>query len=80
MFERGISPEDVRAVVMAGEFIERYPDDTPYPSALLLGWVGSRPLHAVVARDPDTDECHVITAYEPQAGLWSKDFMSRRQP
>ncbi len=80
MFERAISPEDVRSVVTAGAVIERYPDDTPYPSELLLGWVGSRPVHAVVAHDPDTNECYVVTAYEPDAGLWNKDFMSRRQP
>ena len=80
MFEREISPEDVRSVVMAGEIVEQYPDDTPYASALLLGWVGRRPVHVVVARDPDTAECYVITAYEPESGLWSEDFKGRRQP
>ena len=31
MFERGISEEDVRAVLATGETIESYPSDTPYP-------------------------------------------------
>lgn len=28
---------------------EDYPDDTPYPSRLLLGWHNNRPLNIVVA-------------------------------
>jgi hypothetical protein len=31
MFERQISPEDVRSVVESGETIQEYPDDIPYP-------------------------------------------------
>ena len=42
MFARAISPDEVRAVVDRGETIAEYPDDTPYPSALLLATVGGR--------------------------------------
>lgn len=48
--------------------------------ALLLSWVGRRPVQVVVAWDPDTDERYVITAYEPESGLWSEDFKGLRQP
>ncbi len=41
MFERSIQDEDVRTVLRQGEVIEAYPDDTPYPSYLMLGWVGA---------------------------------------
>jgi hypothetical protein len=51
MFERGIDEADVRAVLITGEVIEDYPADTPYPSCLLLGWRGIRPLHLVLQRD-----------------------------
>ena len=40
MFERQLSVEDVEAVIDSGETIEDYPDDTPYPSRLVLGWRG----------------------------------------
>jgi hypothetical protein len=49
MFERGISTDDVRQVTELGEVIREYADDTPYPSRLILGWIGGCPLHVVAA-------------------------------
>jgi len=49
--ERGIPQKDVWEVLQSGERIEDYPDDTPYPSALFLGFVAYKPLHAVAAFD-----------------------------
>lgn len=49
MFQRRISEEEVRYVVSAGENIKAYPEDKPFPSRLMLGWSGSRPVHVVVA-------------------------------
>ncbi len=43
MFERGISVEDVEAVLESREAIESYPDDQPYPSRLLLWGVDVAP-------------------------------------
>ena len=40
MFVRSITPAEVRTVIEQGQTIERYPEDTPYPSRLLLGFVG----------------------------------------
>jgi hypothetical protein len=40
--QRHISVQDVRHVLETGEVIENYPDDIPYPSALVLGWIGGR--------------------------------------
>ncbi|MGH9532738.1 MAG: DUF4258 domain-containing protein [Terriglobales bacterium] len=45
MAERGIREGDVARVIAEGKEIESYPDDQPYPSRLLLGWVQARPLH-----------------------------------
>jgi len=78
MFERNIFVEDVRGVVDAGEIIKAYPDDTPYPSRLLLGWSGVRPLHVVAADNPANSETIVITAYEPDPSQWESDFKRRR--
>ncbi len=40
MYQRRIGEDEVRKVVKAGETIEDYPDDFPYPSRLVLGWQG----------------------------------------
>jgi hypothetical protein len=78
MFERSISVADVRGVVEAGERIKAYPDDTPYPSRLLLGWSGVRPLHVVAADNSVDGETIIITAYEPDLRQWEPDFKRRR--
>jgi hypothetical protein len=77
MFSRGISADDVHRVLATGEVVENYPDDRPYPSRLLLGWSGARPLHLVAAYNPEANEEIVITVYEPDPGMWGKDFKKR---
>lgn len=74
MFERRIDVADVRAVVAHGEVIQAYPDDKPYPSRLLLGWIGRRPLHVVVADDDEDGILIVVTAYEPDPVQWDSGF------
>ncbi|MCY0898793.1 MAG: DUF4258 domain-containing protein [Firmicutes bacterium] len=78
IFERNISPAVVEAVIQGGTIIERYPDDTPYPSRLVLGWEGRRPIHVVVADNPAEAQVIVITVYEPDPHRWDATF-SRRQ-
>jgi hypothetical protein len=78
MFERGITTDAVRQVIEAGEIITNYPEDQPFPSCLLLGWIQGNPLHVVVAKDEENQECYVITAYIPAPHLWSTDFRVRR--
>jgi hypothetical protein len=80
MFERRISVDDVRDVITNGETIEKYPDDTPYPSRLMLGWPTDRPLHVVVADNTQDNETIVITAYQPDAAQWEVGFKRRRRP
>jgi len=78
MFERAISPEEVRAALANGEVIADYPDDTPYHSMLILVFVGQRPLHVVVARDDSARRCYFITAYVADPTLWGSDFRTRK--
>jgi hypothetical protein len=78
MFERAISWADVRTVIAQGEVIMEYPDDRPYPSRLLLGFVDERPIHIVIGIDDATDSCYVITVYVPDPGRWSDDFRMRK--
>ena len=79
MFQRHINEKDVRSVLETGETIESYPDDTPYPSRLVLGWIGNRPLHVVVADNAADDQIIVITVYEPGQDKWVRDFKRRIQ-
>ena len=79
MYERQISDADVRHVLESGETIENYPDDRPYPSRLILGWHGSRPIHVALADNLEENETIVITAYEPDPDKWTPDFKKRRK-
>jgi len=78
MYQRRVSEADVRHILETGETIESYPDDTPYPSKLVLGWKGARPLHVVVAENLGAQETIVITVYEPTQSEWSDDFKRRK--
>ena len=78
MFERNFSVDDIRAVIDDGETIEDYPGDQPYPSRLVLGWRGARPVHVVVAHNLSQNELIVVTVYEPDPELWEADFKRRK--
>lgn len=80
MESRGISVADALQVLASGETIEQYPDDTPFPSSLLLGWVRERALHVVSARDEATNVTYVVTVYAPDSNEWDADFKVRRSP
>jgi hypothetical protein len=77
MFQRNISEKDVRRILMMGETIEEYADDTPYPSRLILGWIEGRPIHIVAADNSRDAEEIIITVYEPDREKWSDDFKRR---
>jgi hypothetical protein len=77
MFERGISDNDIREILSVGETIAHYPDDSPYPSQLLLGWIDNKPIHILTAAT-DNDGTIIITAYHPEPTLWTDDFKRKR--
>jgi hypothetical protein len=64
-------------VVNSGETIEDYPEDTPFPSRLTLGWIGQRPVHMVWAT-ANTGRIVIITVYEPNPEEWDNTFRRRR--
>lgn len=66
-----IADREVYEAVCAGEMIEDYLGDKPYPSLLIFGTTsGGRPLHVVCAHDPDENTAIVITAYQPDPARW----------
>ena len=79
MLKLRIISDQVREVLERGERIEEYPDDTPFPSYLMLGRFG-RHLHVVAADDLVADETIVITTYEPDPKEWEADLKTRRKP
>jgi len=78
MFSRDIKKNDVLDVIENGRLIIEYPDDKPYPSRLMLGFIKNVPVHVVFAVDKEQQSGIVITAYIPDPRLWSEDFKSRR--
>lgn len=80
MFRRQINEADVRHVLKTGTVIEDYPDDTPYPSRLVLGWCRSRPIHVVSADNHADRETIIVTTYEPDSNQWAPDFKRRKTP
>jgi len=75
--ERRISRIEVKQVILQGNIIEYYPDDYPTPS-LLLATLQPEPLHVVVAYDPASQQCHVITVYRPDLKHFEADLITRR--
>lgn len=75
--ERGILRKDIVNGIMNGEIIEQYPDDTPFPSCLILGSsAASAPLHIVCACNGEI--ISIITAYYPTADKFESDNKTRK--
>ena len=74
--ERNISPNDIKYVILSGEFIEDYPKDKYGPSCLIYGVTEEgRILHVQCSIDP----VWIITAYDPTLNPeeWERDFKRR---
>jgi hypothetical protein len=77
--ERGITIAELQQALLHGEIIERYPDDQPYPSCLVLGWLTSGdPLHVVCSRGSIEPALRIVTLYEPEDALWESDYKTRK--
>lgn len=46
--QRNISMEDVQMAILNGELVEDYPDDSPFPSCLVMGYRTSNGIIHVV--------------------------------
>jgi len=68
-----ITDQEVYAAICGGEAIESYPEDKPYPSALIFGnTLHSRPLHILCAYDSEANQTIIITVYQPDASRWEQ--------
>ena len=76
--ERGIFPSDVKQCINTGRIIERYPDDFPFPSCLVLGCaVNGKPLHVVIGIGEG--RLWLVTAYYPDPAKWEDNFSVRKE-
>lgn len=78
IYERDLSLDTVLDIVTYGESIVEYPNDTPFPSTLLKGSHEKTTVHVVVARDPDTGMCIIVTVYLPDPQRWDTTFSIRK--
>ncbi|MFH0765980.1 MAG: DUF4258 domain-containing protein [Calditrichota bacterium] len=53
------------------QILEVYPDDNPYPRALILGTTSQgRPIHFVGAYDQESRQLIIVTVYQPDPARW----------
>ena len=50
----------------------------PLPGCLVLGFIGSNPVHVVIAIDRVFDGIFVITVYKPSLERWENDWKTRK--
>jgi hypothetical protein len=77
--ERGITVFALEQALLTGKVIERYPNDQPYPSCLVLGWLTSGdPLHVVCSKGDREPALRIVTVYAPDDALWEGDYKTRK--
>ena len=79
MFEQSISKNMVISAIHNAEILKDYPKDKPYPSSLILGIIGEKPIHIVLANNLTDNEIYIVTVYYPDRKIWSNDFKTRRK-
>jgi hypothetical protein len=78
MFFRRITKQQVKTAIAYGEIIEENPNDTPFPSYLILDFVERKPIHIVLSYNQDSQTCYVVTAYNPNPEIWEDNFSKRK--
>ena len=78
ILERGIRIDEIVTATRAPTVLEEHPKDEPYPTRLVLGWAGSRPLHLVLAGPAPAGDTILVTLYEPDLERWEQGFLNRR--
>ena len=78
MKQRNITVSEVLQALNEFEVIEEYRDDRPFPSYLVMGYAGFKPLHIVAAVNSEDYEIHLITVYIPDSTIWEDGFRRRK--
>lgn len=78
MFFRRISKQQVKTAIIYGEIIEENPNDTPFPSYLILDFAAGKPIHVVLSYNQHSKTCYVVTTYHPNPEIWQDNFSKRK--
>ena len=74
-----LSFDEIFFSVVQGTVIEKYPDDTPYPSCLIYGnTFEGQPIHSVWAYNSSNQWAVLVTVYRPDPERWI-DWQVRRR-
>jgi hypothetical protein len=65
MFIQDIEITHILHIIEYGEAINEFPNYKPYPNFLLFGFLQTRSIHVVIARDSENEKCIIITVYKP---------------
>jgi hypothetical protein len=76
--QRGILIGEIESILQNGEIVEEYPEDTPYPSFLMLGYRGDTPLYVLGAQGKDM--IHIITVHWLDPAKWLDPKTRREKP
>lgn len=79
MAERGLTVAEVASLLRSGETIAEYPEDLPYSSRLVRGWVAGQCVHIVAADDSDGGRTIIVTVYRPDPQSWDRTFGRKRR-
>lgn len=75
--ERKITYDEIKQCILSGEIIEDYPDDYPFPSALVLNQKTGKPLHVVAGLSEEY--LWIIRVYRPESDKWESDHKTRKE-
>ena len=75
--QRNIKLDEIKHCIRNGEIIEEYPDDHPYPSALICFSENVTAMHTLVGLGDD--EIWIITAYYPDPQKWVNNYKTRKE-
>ena len=76
----GFRKKEIEDSIKKCIIIEDYTmEGRPLPGCLVLGFIGSIPVHSVIAIDLDYDRIFIITVYKPSAERWENDWKTRKR-
>ncbi len=77
MRSRGITIDDLEAVILDGEIIERDPEAQPFPKCIFWGFtvMKGESLHVVCSLAPHS---RIVTVYFPDEDKWARDRIRLR--
>jgi hypothetical protein len=75
----GLRKRDIEYALKECIIVEDYAmEGRPLPGCLILGFINSNPVHAVIGIDRDFDRVFVITVYKPSSERWENDWKARK--